>query len=288
MSVFLPNGKVDPSRFRSEVIEPIASSSIRGLGERELAEAHSEIEAALESSTTSNIRQLVDNAFAGLSTSHRLVSSRRTLNRHGQRGDEWVYFDNRQHATTWSAGQIEWLHRQRSAKACSRIQEFCERSSTWSLSSEHPCGWDLLTRMKSEQSAQRKMGKKGLKPWQVGDWIGFTLVFRGLDFMATISELIDAEYRNEILTKQNGFHDSIVYDEPLDRAVCRRMFYIIRIDSIVCYELQLMTLRQLLYNHLSHPIYVAGGARSRELDHLYAYGDIAFSMDLMELAQSSL
>ena len=49
--------------------------------------------------------------------------------------------------------------------------------------------------------------------------------------------------------------------------------------------LQLVTLRQILYIHLSHPDYIGPSYGTAQREALYGFGDRAYLLDLMDLLQ---
>ncbi len=151
-----------------------------------------------------------------------------------------------------------------------------------------PGGWDLLMRVKAQDRIHVKMARKRLRAWEVGDLLGFFLVVRSLAALVPAARCVDGRYGPDVLYKQDGFHDIIACNmsfggRRLDLALGRRVFYVIRHDDAVCFELQLVTLRQAIYLHLAHPCYLGTPGGDTDRDALDAFGDRAYLLDLLDL-----
>ncbi len=272
--VFDATGRLMLDRVSRYVAEPLARRSLTGLAPNDVFAAVEEVNKLARVHSEEVVRQEVSELEKALLPSHALVNSRVATNRQGEHGREYTYFAGRSGVFPSSYTHIRLLHSLAASKVADTLFELIRP-----LAAEA----HLIMRYKLPGSIKRKMRSKGLALWQIGDILGFLICPPTLVGVASVGRVIEDTFAADILYKQNGFADSIIDNQLLDRAVARRVFHIVRHDAVVCFELQVMTFRQLVYVHFSHPDYVGTpyGAAARKA--LYNFGDLAYLLDLKDL-----
>ena len=271
-------GQLLLDRVRHCVAEPLACRSMMALTPDKILAAVREVGTLTEGRSNDKVSRRLAELEAVLLPSHDLVASGIPINRHGDRGREFVYFTDRRDLYSCGYADIEKMHASASLRVTSDILGLIGEQP-----GEESVETHVFVRLKTVASIERKMKSKGLDRWEVGDILGLFVCPRTLGAVASIARMLEGTYGSDILYKQNGFADSVIDGQRADRAVARRVFHIIRYDAAVCFELQLVTLRQLLYIHLSHPGYVGASYGVTAKKALHDFGDRAYLLDLEDI-----
>jgi hypothetical protein len=277
--MFEVDGSVVTEAFVDAVVTPLERASVFGFCAANLHRSHAEILDRTRDLTIADVRTRIRGLEAAVPPTHELLTSRLATQRRGQRGREWRYFEERRARLPDDAAACERMHARAGQEARARLA---------ARFGDQPGAAELFMREKTEASILRKMAAKGLHRWEIGDILGFFLCAESLAGVSRLARLAEDEYGGDILCKQHGFRDVLIDHQLLDRVIARRVFHIIRHDSAVCFELQIVSLRQLIYLHLSHPSYIGTPYSESEQQALHAYGDRAYLLDLAELVGSPL
>jgi len=279
--MFTPNGDVNPHAFQNHVAAPLVNTCVTGLQEEELWSAYRQVRERTKNASSDSIRESARRLQDKLGSEHGLLTSQIATSKQGERAQEWDFFCQRRKRFPDDPHGCRRVH---VAVAQDVTRTLCLVAGVNQLRkrSRHNAA-HLFARCKSETSIQRKMAAKGLKRWEVGDVLGFFLAAPCLGDLPALASRVEAEFDGRVLYKQNGYRDSIVDRDSLDPAVARRIFYIVGHDDVVCFELQLVTLRQLVYIHLSHPGYIGAPYGPSDRRALRTFGDGAYLLDMEQL-----
>jgi hypothetical protein len=210
-----------------------------------------------------------------------LIESKIPLSRVGDRSLEWTFFQNRRESLPDTPTGYVSKHAEFSSLVLQAILRAMNSLQFGGMSETYR----LFMRYKSVSSALRKMRAKQIRSWEVGDYLAFAICPPSFHELEDIVTCIDDEFVNDVLYKQNGFVDRVVYRRELPGFPGRRVFYIIRFNDVVCFEIQVVTLRQLIFLHLDHSRYVGRPHTANQLKSLRMFGDSAYLLDLLDLSK---
>jgi len=279
-----PDGLVNTLDFDRYVTFPLTQTSINGLHTDHPWKVYRDVFHQTSDLTINGVRNKICDLLNKLPFDHALFNNSRTTYKHHERGQEWTFFQNRREKIPLDLFDCEKFHQ----GICNRIKrdlvnDIFRQSNVKALD---PDSCNIFMRCKTPESIYRKMCRRKLDVWEVGDLLGFFICPPSLAQLPAYASALETSFGRNILHKQNGFLNSLLSRKKLDRAVSRRFFYIIRYDDKICIEIQLITFRQLLYILLSHPHYT-GALTYGIKDHkaLYSFGDRSFLLDLHELSR---
>jgi hypothetical protein len=193
----------------------------------------------------------------------------------GERGKEWVFFQGRRGSISERAEEYILVHREAQLEVMREVRRelLGERDDPAAV-------FGIFARPKSLPSVLRKMREKGLACWELGDYFAVTVCCAELRSLMTMAKLVDQKFEGRILYKQSGF--LTVRGRGRRRGVTNRVFYVVKQGEIVCFEMQVVTLRQLVFLQVDHPRYVGERFSLRQVESLRRLGDAAYLCDLVE------